>query len=48
METTFDFDHRAGSLETSGGLLEAVLRRGGWPSSARVWGPGAATAGDVQ
>lgn len=26
METTLGFDHRAGSLETSGGLLEACWR----------------------
>lgn len=43
-----DINRRAGSLETSGGLLEAVLRRGEWPSAARVWGPGAVTAGEVQ
>lgn len=46
-----DFDHRAGSLEDLGrlvGALEAVLHRGGWPSAARVWGPGAVTAGGVQ
>lgn len=43
-----DFNHRAGSLETSGGLLEAVLHRGGWSSAARVWGQGAVTAGDMQ
>lgn len=43
-----DFNHRAGSLETSGGLLETVLHRGEWFSAARVWGQGAVTAGGVQ
>lgn len=43
-----DFNHRAGSLETSGGLLETVLHRGEWSSAARVWGQGAVTAGGVQ
>lgn len=48
MGTTLDLDHRAGSLETSEGLLEAVLHRGGWPAAARGWGPGAVTAGGLQ